>query len=54
MAPAVDEIMSGMRLAMVRSSISTSIANITPAMGALKMPAIAPAAPHPTSKVKVL
>ena len=43
----------GRRERMVRSSISTSITNINPAIGALKMPATAPAAPHPTSNISV-
>ena len=36
---------------MVRSIISTSSTNTNPAMGALKMPATAPAAPQPTSSI---
>ena len=35
----------------VRSIISTSSTNTSPAMGALNMPATAPAAPHPTSSI---
>ena len=37
----------------VRSMSSTSIVNTSPAMGALKIPATAPAAPHPTSNIIV-
>ena len=40
--------------AIVRSIISTSSVNTNPAIGALKMPAMAPAAPHPTSVMSVL
>ena len=40
--------------AMLRSTISTSSVNTRPAMGALKMPAMAAAAPHPTSSIRVL
>ena len=40
--------------AIVRSIISTSMVNTRPAIGALKMPAIAAAAPHPTSSISVL
>jgi hypothetical protein len=36
---------------MVRSSNNTSNAKITAAMGALKIPAMAPAAPHPIKMV---
>ena len=39
---------------MVRSTISTSRVNTRPAMGALKMPAMAAAAPHPTRSISVL
>ena len=38
---------------MVRSIISTSSVKTSPAMGALKMPATAPAAPQPTSSISV-
>lgn len=38
---------------MVRSSSNTSITKRMPAMGALKMPAMAPAAPHPTRIIKL-
>ena len=44
----------GEMLAMVRSIISTSMVNTNPAIGALKMPAMAAAAPHPTSNISVL
>ena len=37
-----------------KSTISTSSVNTSPAIGALKMPAIAPAAPQPTSVISVL
>ena len=40
--------------AMLKSTISTSSVNTSPAIGALKIPAIAAAAPHPTSSIKVL
>ena len=40
--------------AMVRSIMSTSRVNTRPAMGALKMPAMAPAEPQPTSSMRVL
>ena len=38
---------------MVRSIISTSSVNTSPAIGALNIPAIAPAAPHPMSSMSV-
>ena len=38
---------------MVRSIMSTSRVNTSPAIGALKMPAMAPAAPHPISSISV-
>ena len=37
--------------AMLKSTISTSSVNTSPAMGALKMPAMAAAAPQPTSRI---
>ena len=43
----------GNREDMVRSIISTSMVNTSPAMGALKMPAMAPAAPHPTRSISL-
>ena len=46
-------ISNGSSEAMVRSSISTSSVNTSPAIGALKMPATAPAAPQPTSSISV-
>ena len=39
---------------MVKSIIMTSIVKTKPAMGALKMPATAPAAPQPTNSINVL
>ena len=39
--------------AMVRSIMSTSSVKTSPAMGALKMPAMAPAAPQPTRSISV-
>ena len=52
-AAVTDEMSSGSTLAVVRSSISTSMVKTSPAMGALKMPAMAPDAPHPMSTIKV-
>ena len=49
MAPATDAKMSGITEPAVKSSISTSTVNSTPAIGALKMPAMPAAAPQPTS-----
>ena len=40
--------------AIVRSNINTSSVNTNPAIGALKIPAIAAAAPHPTISISVL
>ena len=37
----------------VKSKSRTSITNRIPAIGALKIPAIAPAAPHPTKIIKL-
>lgn len=48
------EISSGISVAVVRSSIRISMAKIAPAMGAWKMPAMAPAAPQAMSRVVVL
>ena len=45
--------MSGMAEPAVRSSMSTSTVKRSPAMGALKMPAMPAAAPHPTSIMSV-
>ena len=41
----------GSRLPSVKSIISTSSVNTRPAIGALKMPLTAPAAPHPTRSI---
>ena len=51
---AVFELNKGSKEAMVRSIISTSSVKTTPAIGALKIPETAPAAPHPTSSISVL
>ena len=40
--------------AILRSTIRTSSVNTSPAIGALKIPAMAAAAPHPTSSMSVL
>jgi len=48
-----DEISKGTMEVMVMSSIRTSSVKTNPAMGALKMPAIAPAAPQPISSIMV-
>ncbi len=48
------EINNGIKLTMVRSSINTSITNTIPAIGALKIPAIAPADPQPIRSIVVL
>ena len=45
---------NGTNEAIVRSSINTSIVNTIPAIGALKIPAMAPAAPQPIIKVITL
>ena len=45
---------SGSSEAMVRSTMSTSSVNMSPAMGALKMPAMAPDAPQPMRSIIVL
>ena len=47
-APLIEAISNGITEAAVKSSISTSTVNNIPAIGALKMPAIPAAAPHPT------
>ena len=44
----------GNRDAMVRSTINTSRVNTSPAIGALKIPAMAAAAPQPTRSIMVL
>ena len=49
MAAVTDESSKGTIDQVVRSSISTSNEKISAAMGALKIPAMAPAAPHPIS-----
>ena len=54
MAAVTDEINNGMIEDIVKSSINTSKANITPATGALKIAAIAPAAPHAINSVFAL
>ena len=43
----------GISEAIVRSIINTSSVNTSPAMGALKIPAMAPAAPQPMSSISV-
>ena len=48
-----DAIKSGNNDANVRSRLNTSMANITAAMGDLKLAAITPAAAHPINKVLV-
>jgi hypothetical protein len=45
------EMSNGSRDDIVRSSISTSRVNTNPAMGALKIPDTAPAAPQPMSSI---
>ena len=40
--------------AIVKSIIKTSKVKTKPAIGALKIPATAPAAPHPTNSIRVL
>ena len=53
-APEIEANKSGIKEAIVRSNIKISMAKMVPAMGALKIAAIAPAAPHPINKVFVL
>ena len=48
------EIISGSSDARVKSNINTSRVNTIPAMGALNIPAIAPAAPQPIIRVITL
>ena len=48
------EMSMGSSEAMLRSTMSTSSVNTRPAMGALNIPAMAAAAPHPTSSMSVL
>ena len=49
----MDAISSGITDTVVRSSISTSRVKSIPAMGALNMPAMPAAAPHPTSIIRM-
>ena len=51
MADVTELISSGSTLLSVKSRSSTSTTKTKPAMGALKIPAIAPAAPHPTRSI---
>ena len=53
-APVTDAISIGIIEAADKSSIKTSKANITAAIGVVKMEAIAPAAPHPINSVLCL
>ena len=46
------EMIIGTRAVRVISSISTSKVKTKPAIGALKIPLIAPAAPHPTNNIR--
>ena len=46
--------MTGVKPIMLYSSITTSIAKITPAIGVLNDAAIAPAVPHPTIRRRLL
>ncbi len=50
----MDEISSGITETVVRSIISTSSVNSIPAIGALKIPAMPAAAPHPTRIISTL
>lgn len=50
----IDAMSRGITDTVVRSSISTSRVKSMPAIGALKMPAMPAAAPHPTSIIKIL
>ena len=54
MVAVTDEIRRGTMEATVRSSINISSVNTIPAIGALKMPDTAPAAPQPTRRVILL
>ena len=49
-----EAIMIGVKPMMVYSSITTSMAKITPAMGVLNDAAMAPAVPHPTNSLRLL
>ena len=53
-APVTDAINSGIIEVSVRSSIKTSSEKISAAIGALKIPAMAPVAPQATSKAVAL
>ena len=52
-AAVTEEMSNGNREDMVRSSMMTSMVKTKPAMGALKIPATAPSAPHPTKSINV-
>ena len=52
-AAVTDDTSNGSSEPMLRSNISTSSTNTRPAIGALNMPAIAPAEPQPTSSMSV-
>ena len=52
-AAVIDEMSSGITDTVVKSIISTSMANSIPAIGALKMPATPAAAPLPTSIISI-
>ena len=54
MAAESDEMSSGSAVVAVRSKRNTSSTNMMPANGALKMPAMAPAAPQPSSRRTLL
>ena len=49
-----EAIMTGVKPIMLYSSMTTSIAKITPAIGVLNDAAIAPAVPHPTIRRRLL
>ena len=53
-AAVTHEISKGSKAPIVRSIMRTSRVNTSPAIGALKMPATAPAAPQPTKSISVL
>ena len=52
-AAVTHEMSKGTNEPIVMSIINTSRVNTNPAIGALKMPDTAPAAPHPTNNIKV-
>ena len=52
-AAVTDETSKGNNEPILRSNINTSSTNTRPAMGALNIPAMAPAAPQPTSSTRV-